>query len=173
MTLLRLFNLVVFAAAVGLFGPSCTAQTLLQGRASVIDGDTLEIHGQRIWFHGIDAPESSQTCERSGKPWRCGQAAALALSDWLGQATVTCQQTGVDRYRRVVARCIKAGLDVAAWLVSEGWALDWPRYSGGAYARQQEDAKAANRAIWSSTFQAPWDWRGDHRRTGRQGNWRF
>ena len=30
------------------------------GVASVIDGGTLEIHGERIRLHGIDAPESNQ-----------------------------------------------------------------------------------------------------------------
>ena len=30
------------------------------GQASVIDGDTLEIHGIHIRLWGIDAPESSQ-----------------------------------------------------------------------------------------------------------------
>lgn len=29
-------------------------------RASVIDGDTIEIAGERIRFNGIDAPESWQ-----------------------------------------------------------------------------------------------------------------
>ena len=34
----------------------------LIGQASVIDGDTLEIHGTRIRLWGIDAPESNQFC---------------------------------------------------------------------------------------------------------------
>jgi len=42
----------------------------------VIDGDTLEIHGQRIRLHGIDAPESRQLCRLDGKPWQCGKDAA-------------------------------------------------------------------------------------------------
>jgi endonuclease YncB( thermonuclease family) len=32
------------------------------GQASIIDGDTLGIHGSRIRLWGIDAPESSQLC---------------------------------------------------------------------------------------------------------------
>lgn len=36
----------------------------IAGVASVIDGDTLEIHGHRIRLHGIDAPESAQRCRR-------------------------------------------------------------------------------------------------------------
>jgi endonuclease YncB( thermonuclease family) len=38
------------------------AQGVLVGRASVVDGDTMEIQGVRVRLWGIDAVESSQTC---------------------------------------------------------------------------------------------------------------
>jgi endonuclease YncB( thermonuclease family) len=34
----------------------------LIGQATVVDGDTIEIHGNRIRLWGIDAPESTQFC---------------------------------------------------------------------------------------------------------------
>jgi endonuclease YncB( thermonuclease family) len=50
------------------------AQQVLMGRASVVDGDTLEIQGVRVRLWGIDAVESSQTClDSAGKPWPCGR----------------------------------------------------------------------------------------------------
>ena len=51
------------------------------GVASVIDGDTIEVRGQRIRLHGIDAPESRQLCYLDGKPWQCGKDAANALRE--------------------------------------------------------------------------------------------
>ncbi len=53
----------------------------MAGVASVIDGDTIEVHGQRIRLHGIDAPESRQLCRLDGEPWQCGKDAANALAD--------------------------------------------------------------------------------------------
>ncbi len=34
------------------------------GPARVIDGDMIEVAGERIRLHGIDAPESGQSCRR-------------------------------------------------------------------------------------------------------------
>ena len=60
--------------------PTWTASELIAGRAAVIDGDTLEIRGERIHLFGIDAPESGQTClDAKGQSYRCGQKAALVL----------------------------------------------------------------------------------------------
>ncbi|WP_421684966.1 thermonuclease family protein [Thermus thermophilus] len=91
------------------------AQSLV-GRASVVDGDTLEIQGVRVRLWGIDAVESSQTClDVGGKPWPCGRRAAFALADFLGQRTVRCERRDTDRYGRVVAVCHVGGLEVNRW----------------------------------------------------------
>lgn len=84
----------------------------IAGVASVIDGDTLEIHGTRIRLHGIDAPESAQQCRRAdGTSWACGREAAFALADLIGRKTVRCDQRDTDRYGRAVAVCTVGDAD--------------------------------------------------------------
>jgi endonuclease YncB( thermonuclease family) len=69
------FGQIVFTAACLLSLPAFASDLI--GQASVIDGDTLEIHGTRIRLWGIDAPESSQLCRGDDSiQYRCGAKAA-------------------------------------------------------------------------------------------------
>src|SRR5215475_8270074 len=88
--------------------PPVEGAAAVVGVASVIDGDTIEIHGQRIRLYGIDAPEASQLCDLDGKPWRCGQASANALADNIGRRTVMCEPRDRDRYGRLVSRRVNS-----------------------------------------------------------------
>ena len=116
----------------------------LVGRASVVDGDTLEIRGEKIRLHGIDAPEASQRCTRpNGKEWRCGQQAANALSEMIGQRNVRCEGNKRDRWRRLIAVCFLGKQDLNAWLVRRGLGrglsqvLEGLRSAGGACAESE------------------------------------
>jgi hypothetical protein len=60
----------------------------LTGTPSIIDGDTLEIHGARIRLWGIDAPETDQFCRNGSEHYRCGQKAANDLDAFIGRRTV-------------------------------------------------------------------------------------
>ena len=91
---------------------------------TVIDGDTIRDGGKRIRLHGIDAPESAQTCkDEAGRTWSCGAAATDALRTFIGGSKIECRQIGTDRYGRIVAICYKDGIDINAWLVRNGWAV--------------------------------------------------
>ena len=128
------------------------------GPARVIDGDTLEVQGERIRLHGIDAPESRQFCRLNGKPWQCGKDAANALAEKIARRPVTCEDLGRDRYDRIIARCTVAGEDLEKWMVSQGLALAYRRYSLD-YVHEETDARAARRGIWAGEFVEPWEWR--------------
>jgi len=134
------------------------ASNLIVGTSVVIDGDTIEIHGVRIRLAGVDAPESQQRCGRAGEEWPCGQRAALALADWLGSRTVSCNPTGKDRYQRTLAHCFSGTEDVQAWLVLNGWALAYRQYSKD-YVAAEEVAQAGRAGVWAGEFKAPWEWR--------------
>lgn len=149
--------------------PAEARTALIVGQATVIDGDTIEVHGKRIRLFGIDAPESRQLCfDAQKRPWRCGAAAANELADFIARRPVSCREVDRDRYGRTVATCRVARVDLAGWLVGRGLALDWPRYGHGRYRAAQGRAKAALQGVWKGRFEAPWDWRRSH--TGRPEN---
>ncbi|MBB4053533.1 endonuclease YncB(thermonuclease family) [Devosia subaequoris] len=161
----------IFAALAFVASPAVSAHGAesvqpLIGRASVIDGDTIEIAGERVRINGIDAPESSQLCQdQHQRSYRCGAIAAGALDKLLAQSRpLRCEFVERDQYGRVVGDCFRAdGVNVAAALVRAGMALDWPRYSSGAYANEQSVAAAAKAGLWQGEFQPPWEWRAEQR----------
>ena len=151
-----LFMGIVLAASLC---PAASAQPDIAGRATVIDGNTLEIHGERIRLHGIDAPESDQSCRtRDGEPYRCGQQASIALAELIGNKVVRCVEVDRDRYGHMVAKCEAGADDLSEWLAFNGWAVVYAHDSYD-YVRAETFAKSDRRGIWRGRFVMPWDWR--------------
>jgi len=102
----------------------------LQGSPYVVDGDTLRFGSQAVRLYGVDAEERS---EPNGPAATAGLRRIVA-----GTAYIRCVPTGDTTHRRVVAQCFTAeGQDVAAMLITQGLALDCPRYSRGAYSQYE------------------------------------
>lgn len=135
----------------------------LSGSASALDGDTLELNGVRVRLHGVDAPENDQPCRSAGRRWPCGREARRALDARIRGGWVACEVRDQDRYGRVVATCSVAGQDLNAWMVANGWALAYRRYSL-AYVAEESRARATRRGVWQGEFVAPWKWREAQRR---------
>jgi endonuclease YncB( thermonuclease family) len=140
-------------------GTHALAANVISGVPRIVDGDTLKVATVKIRLEGIDAPESDQLCldQRSAK-WSCGIAARNNLADHIGNRSIDCTPTGSDKYGRTLAVCRLAGEDLNAWLVRQGWALAFTKYSK-IYVADEEQARGVQRGLWSGAFIAPWDWR--------------
>ncbi len=103
-----------------------TGHADVTGTARVTDGNTIEIAGQRIRLHGIDAPETKQICDLGGKPWRCGLAATDTLRKLIDGNQVVCKGRGNDRYSRLIAVCKVGWPDPGAEMVTRGMAVATP-----------------------------------------------
>ena len=68
----------------------------INGKAIVLDGDTIKIKGEKIRFGGIDAPESyyrgkKQTCIEDNKKVFCGQISKEKLIEKIGNNSLNCK----------------------------------------------------------------------------------
>jgi endonuclease YncB( thermonuclease family) len=140
--------LVMLVIAFGIF--QCSTQSAAQEReivgiASVIDGDTIEIHGTNIRLWGFDAPERGRRCAGNVS---AKQITSNALDNLIAGRTVQCEVRGADRHGRPVAMCMVGETELGARMVEQGWGRDWPQYSDQFYAPHEARARAAERGLW-------------------------
>jgi endonuclease YncB( thermonuclease family) len=151
------FAIAILAGAALIAAMLEPGPTLLSGRATASDGDSLRLGGERIRLIGLDAPELDQTCrDAQGQDWPCGREARTRLAGLLAQHALNCQSDSHDRYGRRLAVCTAGTRDVAAEMVRSGLAV-----ASDAYHAEEREARNAGRGIWAGSFTHPRAWRED------------
>ena len=140
-------------------------KNIAKGKAIVMDGDTIKINGEKIRFGGIDAPESyfmgkKQTCFEDNKKIFCGQISKDKLIEKIGNNSVNCKiEKNKDKYKRSIGECFIKEESLSVFMVRNGYAFDWPYYSKGKFANDQEYAKINKLGFWNMKFEYPWEWK--------------
>ena len=149
--MLRICSLFV---ALIVAGPLLAAQPEITGVPRIIDGDTLQVSGQRIRLGGIDAPEMREQClTPSGAVWACGVWSKEAAEQMLAGRSLRCVDLGQWSYDRVVGRCYLEGRDIALGLIEAGAARPCLRHAREqgqeqAYLRAENRAKLARAGLY-------------------------
>ena len=131
----------------------------------ITDGDTIKIDGEIIRFSGIDTPESyyrgkKQVCYLNDKKFYCGEFSKEKLIEKIGNNSIFCErEKEKDQWGRTLAECFVNGESLSRYMVRNGYAFDFPKYSKKKFAEDQEYAKNNNLGLWNMNFHYPWDWR--------------
>ena len=141
--------------------------TSVTGYAKVTDGDTIKIDTFKIRLDGIDAPEKKQKCKRPYftifmltiyEDYYCGQKSTEALINKINNQKVTCNISDIDYFKRLIGECYTRKTSLNAWLVSNGHAVAFRKYSKK-YVPDEIRAKQEKKGIWQGKFEMPWDYR--------------
>ena len=143
---------------------------IFEGIPKIIDGDSLEINNNKIRLFGIDAPEKKQICKKPyliisflislgfQKKYECGLLATKQLKKLINNKTLKCISESKDRYNRYLSICYLKNKDINSWLVKNGYAIAYKKYSKK-YILEEQHAKKNKLGIWKGTFQNPEEWR--------------
>ena len=124
----------------------------------IIDGDTIHINKDKIRFSGIDAPELNQTCISNNQEVKCGIISKDLLIKKIANKKPLCIREGIDQYRRILAECFIDNESLSSFLVRNGYAFAYRRYSEK-YIKDEDYAKENLNGMWSMIFEFPWDYR--------------
>ena len=157
-----ILSLKIFAGELKVFsGESNSFKSInnIRGTPIVTDGDTIKILNKRIRFHGVDAPENKQICIKNSKEYSCGQEATKALIKKINEKEVICEvQSALDRYKRYIGVCFSGGNNLNQWMVRNGYAVAYRRYSKD-YIKDENYAKKNKIGLWEGNFIHPEKWR--------------
>jgi len=131
---------------------------LKSSKVKIVDGDTIYLKNEKIRFSGIDTPEIKQTCNKNNETIKCGIQAKELLINKIGNNKVKCIKNGLDKYNRILAECFVNNQSLSKYLVREGYAFAYRKYSTK-YVQDEDYAKKNKKGMWAMTFEYPWDYR--------------
>ena len=162
---LSLFSIILFSSIIT---SAISFEKIIIGKAKVTDGDTIKINDQKIRLFGIDAPETKQSCKEVylsflifnfKRDYKCGEKSTNALKKKIQGKNIKCLvQNNKDRYRRNIGICYLKKQDINSWLVKNGYAIAYRRYSKK-YINDEQYAEDSKLGIWQGTFMKPEKWR--------------
>tara|TARA_B100000886_G_scaffold305772_1_gene237735 strand:- start:754 stop:1251 length:498 start_codon:yes stop_codon:yes gene_type:complete len=140
------------------------------GFPKIIDGDTVHINNYKLRLEGIDAPEMKQQCKKESlkisftigftfyKDYSCGKVSKEKLIAKINRSEIKCVFKSKDRYKRYIATCFKGKINLNKWMVRNGLAIAYRRYSKK-YVSDEEFAKENKLGLWQGKFMSPEKWR--------------
>jgi len=162
---LSLFSIILFSSIIT---SAISFEKIIIGKANVTDGDTIKINDQKIRLFGIDAPETKQFCKEVylsflifnfKRDYKCGEKSTNALKKKIKNKKIRCLiQDKKDRYKRNIGICYLKRQDINSWLVKNGYAIAYRRYSKK-YIIDEQYAEDNKLGIWQGTFMEPEKWR--------------
>ena len=91
------------------------------GKAQIIDGDTIIIKGEKIRFAGIDTPERNKIGHNFSK---------IKLKKKIDKNIIVCiREPNLDPWGRTVAECFIGNESISSYMVKNGFACDYVKYS--------------------------------------------
>jgi endonuclease YncB( thermonuclease family) len=120
--------------------------------AIVLEDASLVIQNRVVRLFGIYIPQYSQFCNQTFNPRFCGNRAAAALNSKI-QGFVTCEEMGTYEDGSIGAICwtkrssFSEGIDLGAYLISEGLALAGPD-APFEYRALERIAENNGRGVW-------------------------
>ena len=152
-----------------MFSTNILAQEII-GIPKIVDGDTIYINNYKIRLEGIDAPEIQQKCKKEKlkissiigytfyKEYYCGKHSKDNLAVKVKGSKIKCISFTKDRYKRYLAKCFKDKINLNRWMVRNGYAVAYRRYSKE-YIPDEDFAKENKLGLWQGKFLNPEKWR--------------
>ena len=151
------------------FSTNILAQEII-GIPKIVDGDTIYINNYKIRLEGIDAPEIQQKCKKEKlkissiigytfyEDYYCGKHSKENLIAKVKGSKIKCISFTKDRYKRYLAKCFKGKINLNQWMVRNGYAVAYRRYSKE-YIPDEDFAKENKLGLWQGKFLNPEKWR--------------
>ena len=94
----------------------------------------------------------------------CGILSKDKLLEKIGNRSINCKiEKNKDQFNRLLGECFLNNESLSVYMVKNGYAFDYPKYSKGKFSQYERYAKDLSLGLWQMKFEYPWIWRKKNR----------